>query len=142
MIVDHFGIVVPSLDRGIAQWRDSFGYTPTTAPVVNSRQKVRVVFLGKEGSTPVKLVEPLDSTSPVSGLAARGGGLHHLCFRCDDLEAGVAQLVARGGRVLAAPQPGEAFEGEPIAFVFAGNGLNVELIATDRKAARLPGGPT
>ena len=44
--------------------------------------------------------------------------------------------------VLAAPQPGEAFDNEPIAFVYAGQGLNVELIATDRKAALLdaPGG--
>ena len=36
------------------------------SPVVhNSRQKVRVVFLSKEGSVLVKLVEPADPTSPV-----------------------------------------------------------------------------
>ena len=39
-----------------------------------------------------------------------------------------------GARVLATPQPGEAFEGEEIAFLFCKNGLNVELIATERKA--------
>jgi methylmalonyl-CoA/ethylmalonyl-CoA epimerase len=35
------------------------------------------------------------------------------------------------------PEPGEAFEDEDIAFVFAGGGLNIELIATDLKSARL-----
>lgn len=147
MVIDHVGIVVPSLDRGIAQWRDTFGYSEVTSPVVNTRQRVRVVFLSKPGSCTVKLVEPLETSSPVAALAARGGGLHHLCFRCADLDAGIAELAGAGGRVLAAPQPGEAFENEPIAFVFAGNGLNVELIATDRKACRLtpppsPGAPT
>ncbi len=137
MTLDHVGIVVPSLERGIAHWQRVLGYEPMTAPVVNTRQKVRVVFLHKPGSGMVKLVEPAEATSPVSALAARGGGLHHLCYRCANLEEGIAQFVAAGGRVLAAPQPGEAFENEPIAFVFAGNGLNVELIATDRKAARL-----
>lgn len=137
MILDHVGIVVPSLERGVAQWRTQFGYEPITAPVLNTRQKVRVQFLFKEGSGVVKLVEPAEPGSAVSALAARGGGLHHLCYRCADLEAGIAQLMAAGGRVLAAPQPGEAFENEPIAFVFAGNGLNIELIATERKAARL-----
>ena len=44
-------------------------------------------------------------------------------------------------RVLAQPQPGEAFENERIAFVYAGDGLNVELIDTERRAARLAAGP-
>ena len=138
MVVDHIAVVVRSLEQAIALWGKAFGYVPMTAPVANSRQRVRVVFLAKDGSITIKLVEPTDTLSPVHALAARGGGLHHLCFRCANLNEELARLEQSGMRILADPQPGEAFENEPIAFVYAGQGLNVELIETDRKAALLP----
>ena len=39
-----------------------------------------------------------------------------------------------GLRIITQPQPGEAFDNERIAFVFAQQGLNIELIDTDKKA--------
>jgi methylmalonyl-CoA/ethylmalonyl-CoA epimerase len=137
MTIDHIAFVVPSLKRGIAQWRDEFGYTQMTVPVENTRQMVNVVFLRKAGSVTVKLVEPNVETSPVYKLAGRGGGLHHICFRCSNLREEMDRLVASGARILAAPQPGEAFEGGDIAFLYCGNGLTVELIETKVKAQRI-----
>ena len=136
MIIDHIGIVVRSLDQGMEMWEKTFGYTRMTQPVVNTRQRVRVVFLHKEGSLPVKLVEPADPGSPVFALAARGGGFHHVCFRADDMEKALQHIEQQGGRVIVRPEPGEAFENEPIAFVFM-NGLPTEIIATDKKAMRI-----
>jgi methylmalonyl-CoA/ethylmalonyl-CoA epimerase len=137
MTIDHIAFVVSSLERGLLQWCNEFGYTQMTAPVENTRQQVKVVFLRKDGSVTVKLVEPSGETSPVYKLAARGGGLHHICFRCGDLHGEMDRLVASGARILAAPQPGEAFEGEDIAFLYCSNGLNVELIETEKKAQRI-----
>lgn len=137
MIIDHVGIAVRSIEQSVEQWRTVFGYRPLTEVVVNRAQKVRVIFLHKDDSLQVKLIEPTDPSSPIYALAQRGGGLHHLCFRCQSLDAEVARMEAAGLRLLAAPQPGEAFGGERIAFVYAGNGLNVELIDTDKRAARL-----
>jgi methylmalonyl-CoA/ethylmalonyl-CoA epimerase len=139
MIIDHVGIAVRSIEEAVEQWRTIFGYQPLTDVVTNRAQKVRVVFLQKAGSLQVKLIEPTDASSPVYALVRRGGGLHHLCFRCESLDAEVARLRAAGIRILAEPQPGEAFEGEEIAFFYAGNGLNVELIDTDRRASRIEG---
>jgi methylmalonyl-CoA/ethylmalonyl-CoA epimerase len=141
MILDHVGIAVRSLEQSIMHWATVFGYEQATEIVVNTRQKVRVVFLARSGSLQVKLIEPTDPTSPIHAFAQRGGGLHHLCFRCESLDAEVARLAALGLRVISAPQPGEAFENEMIAFVYAGEGLNLELIETERRARRLPGGP-
>jgi methylmalonyl-CoA/ethylmalonyl-CoA epimerase len=135
--IDHIGIVVKDIEASIEQWRTMFGYEPSTSVVHNTRQRVLVVFLDKPGSIQVKLVQPVDDDSPAAGVAQRGGGLHHLCFYCEDLDAELARLVSVGGRVLAAPQPGEAFDGERIAFVFARRGLNIELIETKKRAARL-----
>jgi methylmalonyl-CoA/ethylmalonyl-CoA epimerase len=136
MNIDHVGIVVRSLEHGMRVWERTFGYTKMTEPVTNTRQKVRVVFLQKAGSTPVKLVEPSDQSSPVAALAARGGGLHHLCFRAEHLEDALHHVEQEGGKVIVPPQPGEAFENEPIAFVYV-NGLTTEIIATDKKAMRI-----
>ena len=137
MIVDHVGIAVRSIERSIEHWRTAFGYRQVTENVTNSRQKVRVVFLAKPGSLQVKLIEPTDPTSAVHGLVMKGGGLHHLCFRGESVDAEVARLQALGLRVLTPPEPGEAFEGEKIAFVYAGDGLSIELIDTEKRAARL-----
>ena len=139
MILDHVGIAVRSIERSVEHWAAVFGYDQSTEIVLNTRQKVRVVFLAKHGSLQIKLIEPIDPTSPIHAFTQRGGGLHHLCFRCESVDAEVARLVALGLRILAPPEPGEAFENEMIAFVYAGDGLNVELIDTMRRAGRLPG---
>ena len=137
MRIDHIGIAVKSLDAGIKHWRDVFGYNQMTEIVCNSRQKVRVVFLSKESSIDIKLIEPIDETSPIYRFAKRGGGLHHLCFSCEEIKQTLVDLEKKGLRVLAEPQPGEAFENEKIAFLYGKNGLNIELIDTDKRAGIL-----
>lgn len=133
MIIDHVGIVVRSLEKGIRQWEDLFGYKKATEIVLNTRQKVRVVFLAKEGSITVKLIEPSGEDSPIFLFARKGGGLHHLCFRCNNLEDQISLLKDKGARCIVPPEPGEAFEDNDIAFLLAGNNLNIELIDTQIK---------
>lgn len=139
MVIDHVGVAVRSIEKAIPRWQSVFGYRQATEVVTNSRQQVRVVFLTKPGSLPVKLIEPVDDESPIAVFTRQGGGLHHLCFRVPSVSEEVARLAAMGLRTLTPPQPGEAFDDEPIAFVYAGEGLNVELIDTDRRAGLLPG---
>jgi methylmalonyl-CoA/ethylmalonyl-CoA epimerase len=137
MIIDHIGIVVKSLEKGIKDWQTIFGYQQMTEMVVNTRQKVKVVFMSKDNSLPVKLLEPTDESSPVFALARKGGGLHHLCFKCDDMSLELVRCKEQNLRILADPQPGEAFENENIAFLYAKQGLSVELIDTDKRAKRI-----
>ncbi len=133
MIVDHIGIVVRSLEDGIQQWSEMFGYVQNSDIVLNSRQGVRVVFLAKDNSITIKLIAPADEKSSVSLFARRGGGLHHLCFRCDDLRIEMPVLEAKGAKFLVPPEPGEAFKNKDIAFFLARNNLNIELIDTEEK---------
>jgi methylmalonyl-CoA/ethylmalonyl-CoA epimerase len=133
MVIDHIGVVVRSLEAGLQQWESLFGYKKSSEIVLNTRQKVRVVFLTKEDSVTVKLIEPSEPDSPVSLFARKGGGLHHLCFRCSDLSAQIPLLQEQGALLIVPPQPGEAFNDHPIAFLLARNNLNVELIDTSEK---------
>jgi methylmalonyl-CoA/ethylmalonyl-CoA epimerase len=133
MIVDHIGVAVSSLQQGIRDWETLFGYRQISPVVENTRQKVRVVFLAKDSSVPVKLMEPSSPDSPIAQFARKGGGLHHLCFRCDDLDAAVPSLKQAGARFLVSPQPGEAFHNHNIAFCLTPGNLNIELIDTNEK---------
>ncbi|WP_319562198.1 VOC family protein [Marispirochaeta sp.] len=134
MIIDHIGIVVKSLSESIEHWEKVFNYKQKTEIVINTRQKVKVVFLEKKGSILIKLIEPTDSTSNVFSLSRRGGGLHHICFKCENLNTKIAELKQKGLHVIVKPEPGEAFENEDIAFIYARNNINIELIDTDKKA--------
>jgi len=138
MVIDHIGIVVRSLEKGIEHWERTFGYRQMTDIMVNTRQAVRVVFLSKQDSLPVKLIEPVDEKSSTFSFARKGGGLHHLCFKTRDIAVEIERLRDLGLRVIAGPEPGEAFENEDIAFLFAKQGLNIELIDTDKRAGRRP----
>lgn len=134
MVIDHIGIAVRNIENGIKQWIEVFGYRQKTQIVHNTRQKVKVVFMEKDNSLLIKLIEPSDETSPIAAFTKKGGGLHHICFKCVDINSGMAELKEKGNIILVKPQPGEAFENENIAFVLGKNNLAIELIDTDRKA--------
>jgi len=137
MVVDHLGIVVKSIEQGIEYWEKVFGYIQMTEIVINTRQKVKVVFLKKENSLLIKLIEPTDETSPIYKVAMKGGGLHHLGFHCKDINEEITRLKSFGLRVITNPQPGEAFENNQIAFLLGNQALNIELIDTYKKAKKI-----
>jgi len=137
MVIDHIGIVVKSLEQGIEYWENVFGYKQMTEIVINTRQKVKVVFLKKENSLLIKLIEPTDETSPIYRISRKGGGLHHLAFRCEEINEEISRLKSLGLRVITNPEPGEAFENNQIAFLLGNQTLNIELIDTDKKASKI-----
>ncbi|WP_066633196.1 VOC family protein [Labilibacter marinus] len=134
MNIDHLGLVVKSITKGIKQWVDCFGYSQMTEETINVKQKVKVVFMEKPESLTIKLLEPLNEDSPIYAFARRGGGLHHICFKVGNLKAEISQLKTTGLHLISPPAPGEAFENNDIAFMLAKNNLNIELIDTEKKA--------
>jgi methylmalonyl-CoA/ethylmalonyl-CoA epimerase len=137
MIIDHICFAVNNIDEGIDYWVRVFGYNQQTQVVENSRQGVKVVFLGKTDSIAVKLIEPVEQNQSLAKSVQRGGGFHHICFKCDDIDQEIEELKAKGLRTLVPPQPGEAFNNHDIAFMRAKYGLNFELIDTDERAGVL-----
>jgi methylmalonyl-CoA/ethylmalonyl-CoA epimerase len=137
MIIDHISFAVKNINDGIAYWERVFGYKQKTRIIVNSLQKVKVTFLGKEDSITIKLIEPLESNQALINFVNRGGGFHHICFKCDNINEKIKELSKEGLITLVPPQPGEAFNFHNIAFMLAKNGINIELIETDEKAGLL-----
>jgi methylmalonyl-CoA/ethylmalonyl-CoA epimerase len=137
MIIDHICFAVRDINETMHYWEDVFGYKQLTEPIINTRQKVKVLFLDKAGSVLVKLIEPLNDNKTLLQFVEMGGGFHHLCFKCNDLDKKISELKEKGVRLLVAPQPGEAFDNNKIAFFWAKNRINFELIDTDKKAGKL-----
>lgn len=138
MIVDHICFAVKNIEQAIENWTTAFDYRQMTEIVINSRQKVKVVFLEKRNSILIKLIEPLSDNESVINFVRTGGGFHHLCFKTEDgLDHTISELKTRGLISLVPPQPGEAFENEDIAFMLTRFGVNIELIQTGKKAKKI-----
>lgn len=138
MNIDHICFAVKNLIEGVAYWEDVFGYKQMTEIIENTRQKVKVTFLRKDDSITVKLIEPTETNHSLVNFVNRGGGFHHICFKCSDINEGMKDLSEKGLLTLVKPQPGEAFNNNNIAFLMAKYGLNIELIDTDEKTGLLP----
>lgn len=137
MIIDHICIAVKDLKEGIIYWEKVFGYKQMTEIVINTLQKVKVTFLTKRDSLTIKLIEPLEDNFSLVNFVNRGGGFHHICFKCDNIDEELIDLKHKGLITLVQPQPGEAFNNKRIAFLLAKYGLNIELIDTNEKARRI-----
>jgi methylmalonyl-CoA/ethylmalonyl-CoA epimerase len=137
MKIDHICFAVKNIGEGLAYWERVFGYKQMTNVIVNTIQQVKVSFLTKDDSITIKLIEPLETNQSLVNFVNRGGGFHHLCFKCDDINVKMDELKKEGLLSLVPPQPGEAFNNHNIAFLLAKYGLNVELIDTDERAGKL-----
>lgn len=108
--LDHVAIVFPDLDEAIRRFAEDLGLPFEGTEDVAAAQ-TRTAFFPVTDATQharVELVSPLDGQGPlVKHLDKRGPGLHHLCFRTDDIEADVQRLRDRGYRFTTeAPTPG------------------------------------
>lgn len=126
-VLDHIGIAVQDLGEALAFYRDALGLEVEKPEEVAS-QRVRAHFI------PVgqPALELLEATAPDSAIAKyvekRGPGIHHITLRVEDIAGTLAQLKARGVRLVdAEPRPGA--EGALVAFIHpaAAHGVLVEL---------------
>jgi methylmalonyl-CoA/ethylmalonyl-CoA epimerase len=123
--LDHIGIAVKSLDA--SKIYAALGLTIDHVETV-ATQGVRTAFLSA-GDANLELLEPTGPESTVAKfIEKRGEGIHHICFRVDDIEAHLANLKLLGYRLINdAPVPGA--HGCRVAFLHpaAGNGVLIEL---------------
>lgn len=101
--VHHVAIVVRSIEASLPRYRELFGLEPEAPPTEFPPQRVRLCFLptGPDPAVRIELIEPLDDESGVARfLAARGEGLHHVCFLTDDLPASLEALAAREAELI------------------------------------------
>jgi methylmalonyl-CoA epimerase len=113
--VDHIGIAVPDIDAAIALYASTAGTAVTLREKLVDRG-VELAFLNT-GGTKLELLMPLKDDSAIARfLAKRGPGLHHVCYKVDDIRAEMARLERLGAKLIdTTPRPGAS--GTLIAFL-------------------------
>ena len=126
-VLDHIGIAVNDLEAALRFYRDTLGLEVETPENVPSQQ-VRAHFV-PVGSSSLELLQAAAPESPIAKfIEKRGPGLHHITLRVDDIHAALAQLKARGARLVDnEPRPGA--EGALVAFIHpsSAQGVLIEL---------------
>ncbi len=97
--LDHIAIAVPDLNKAIERFMQDFGLPfEGTEDVADAKTSTAFFPLPP---TSIELVHPLNGEGPIAGyLQKKGGGLHHLCFRSDNIEEDIARLKAKGYQFL------------------------------------------
>lgn len=115
----HIGYAVRSIQRYLDTFLvPMFAPVRISAPVADPEQRVTVCFVEMQGGVVIELVEPLSADSPVNlVIDSKRGGVYHLCYEVDDLEAEVKRFRAKRCLPLGKPVPAAAFNGRRIVFV-------------------------
>jgi methylmalonyl-CoA/ethylmalonyl-CoA epimerase len=97
--LDHIAIAVPDLEASIKRFMEDFGLNfDGTEDVIAAKTSTAFFPLPP---TSIELVHPLNGEGPIANfLEKRGGGLHHLCFRSDNIEEDITRLKAKGYQFL------------------------------------------
>lgn len=97
--VNHIGIAVRSIEDQKDYYTNVLGAVFEGEEVV-ADQKVKVGFF-RIGDVRLELLEPTDPSSTVAAfLDKKGEGLHHVALEVDDIEARIADVKAKGLRMI------------------------------------------
>lgn len=104
--LDHIAIAVPDLEKAIERFKDDFDLQFDGTEDVESAVTSTAFF--PVPATSIELVHPLRGKGPIAKyLEKKPGGIHHLCFRTNDIYADVERLKAKGYQFLSdEPSPG------------------------------------
>ena len=125
--INHVAVVVDDMEKALSFWRDVLGMELHELRDVPA-EKSQVAFLPLAGSE-VELVVPTSDDSGIAKyLAKRGPGMHHICLEVDDIVGMLAQLQAKGVRLIN-EEPRTGADGKKYAFIHpeSTSGVLVEL---------------
>ena len=126
-VLDHIGIAVANVEDALRFYRDALGMSVETPEEV-ATDRVRAHFI-HAGASALELLEATAEDSPIAKyVAKRGAGLHHVTLRVPDIAGLLAQLKARGVRLID-ETPRAGAHGSLVAFIHpaSAQGVLVEL---------------
>lgn len=129
--VDHIGIAVKDLEQAKKFYTEVLGMTAMGEETVE-QQKVKVCFIPC-GDSEVELLESTSPDGPIAKFIDKNGeGIQHLAIRVDNVEAAIADLKAKGVRMIdETPRYGAG--GASIAFVHPKSTGGILLELSERK---------
>jgi len=113
--VDHIGIAVSDLEVAIQHYSQT-ALTEITLRERLPEQGVELVFLNTGGAK-LELLAPLNDSSTLARfIKKRGPGLHHICYKVDNIVSELSRLESLGAKLIdSSPRHGAG--GTKIAFI-------------------------
>lgn len=128
--IDHIGIAVKSLAES-SKLYELLGIKSTGTEEV-ADQKVKVAFF-PVGDSEVELLESTAPDGPIARYIEKNGeGMQHIALRVDDLDAALAELKAKGVRLID-EKPRYGAGGAKIAFIHPKSTGGILLELSERK---------
>ena len=114
--IDHLGIAVSSLDESIPFYEKTLGLKCEHREEVPS-QKVRTAFFHC-GEVHIELLEPTSPDSPIAKFLEKNpkGGIHHIAYATDNIEAQLQQAKEAGTQLIH-ETPIDGAGGKMVAFL-------------------------
>ena len=126
--IDHIAIAVKDLKKSIEQWKSYFKIKECCIEEIEERGvKLAQLKIGEGAS--IELVTPLGEKSNLSNfLKNKGEGIHHICFKVQDIDKSVIELKRQGVRFVS-EEPVIGASGSRIIFIYPDNlnGVLIEL---------------
>jgi methylmalonyl-CoA/ethylmalonyl-CoA epimerase len=119
MILHHYGFATANIEETARQF-EIIGYKKTEIGlIIDPLQNVRLLFLQKDKTPILELVEPMPGNSPVTKIVQSGGStLYHTCYEVDSIEASKNELRKKGFVMVVNPVPAVAFDNRLICFLY------------------------
>lgn len=126
----HVGFVVGNILSEVESFARSIGASWDQMIFHDPLQKAKVTFLRTPCPTDalIELIEPAGEGSPVLPFLRKGGGLHHVCYEVEDLNAHLVLMRLSGAVVVRRPLPAVAFENRRIAWALTKQKLLMEFL--------------
>jgi methylmalonyl-CoA/ethylmalonyl-CoA epimerase len=119
MKIDHIAIAVENLDEAVEIYELILGLAVTHRERVADFEADTATF--ELAGTAIELVQGTSEESAIRKFVkARGPGIHHIAFAVEDIEQALADLKAKGVRLIdEAPRRGK--ENSRVAFIHPGS---------------------
>ena len=123
--ISHTGIAVKNLDESVKAYEALGAVIGEIHDAPESGMRAAMIDAG--GST-LELIEPTGEGTIAKFIETRGEGIHHLCIEVDDIVKTLADLEAKGMRLID-KVPRQGIEGK-VAFIHpkSMNGVLIELL--------------
>ncbi len=125
--VDHVVIAVKDLDVAIGRYESIYGAAPNDraeAPAAG----MKMAFF-RFGDSYIELVSAVGDQGPIAKrLADVGEGVHLVAMRVDDIDKTLADLRAKGIRLVGDPGPGNPVKGQVFIHPSVTGGVLTQLI--------------
>ncbi len=130
--LNHVAIAVPNLDAAIRVYASGLGAVTSQVQIL-PEHGVRIAFI-ELPNTKIELMEPFGKDSPIARFlnSNPSGGIHHICYEVQDIEAARDQLIKQGLRLAGDGNIKNGAHGRPVIFLhpkdFCGTLIELEQV--------------